>query len=72
MTLLHVLVLVLALYGAGDEGVGIDPNGRPRRATTLEGNGLDPHGTPKPTKSSGATTNGDDGSGLDPHGGRRP
>jgi hypothetical protein len=35
----------------GDDGRGIDPNGRgyscPRLATH-EGNGLDPHGQPKP------------------------
>lgn len=63
MALIQVLLLLGVLaFASGDEGVGIDPFGRPTAtATTDEGNGLDPHG-------GRVTTTADDGNGFDPHG----
>ena len=74
MSLLR-FVFFLAFFLAGDEGVGIDPNGLRAAAGScidpngtprctqraFEGNGIDPHGKP-----GGVTSN--EGNGFDPHG----
>lgn len=62
---MHVAFLLLLsfFFVQGDEGIGIDPFGRPVAAYGDGGPIMDPNG--------GRSGLADDGAGLDPHGGRR-